>query len=96
MAYKESDLQLIVGNFQKPHITLASTSVLEGVEYYYSLLLNALTFHLPISNEGTTLKTVEEFRYHGSVISIDCLLEKEISVRSCKPIKPLDICIHEY
>ena len=96
MAHKESDLQLIVDRFVEasclfgPTISLGKTEVLLQTAHGFTVLSPS------ISIEGTTLKSVEEFKYCGSIISGDGSLVKEICARICKanqtPWMPAYMC----
>ncbi|XP_062841273.1 uncharacterized protein LOC134300780 [Trichomycterus rosablanca] len=92
MAHTESALQLIVNKFAEASHLFGLTISLGKTEVLFqpSPSSTDLTACRPsISIKGTELKTVEEFRYLGSVISSDGSLDKEINARICKASQAL-------
>ncbi|KAL8577650.1 hypothetical protein ACOMHN_060761 [Nucella lapillus] len=89
MAHTESALQLIVNMFAVASCLFGLTIILGKTEVLFQPSPLTTGCHPSISIEGTELKTVEEFKYIGSVISSDGALDKEINVKICKASQAL-------
>ncbi|PFX16641.1 Craniofacial development protein 2 [Stylophora pistillata] len=84
MAHTVSTLQLTVEKFAEASRLFGLTISLQKTEVLFQSS-PLTTDHRPsISIEGTELRTVDEFKYLGSVISSDSSLDKEIDARICK------------
>ena len=90
MAHTEVDLQLIVSKFAEASQLFGFTISLGKTDVLYQPS-PASTVHDPptILIGDTDLKTVEHFKYLGSVISSDCSLDREISTRINKTSQAL-------
>ncbi|KAL8569000.1 hypothetical protein ACOMHN_038524 [Nucella lapillus] len=88
-AHTESTLQLIVNKFAETSCLLGLTISLGKTDVLFQPSPLIPGHHPSISIEGTELKTVEEFKYLGSVISSDGSLDKEINARICKASQAL-------
>ncbi|KAL8619589.1 hypothetical protein ACOMHN_019645 [Nucella lapillus] len=89
MAHTESPLQFIVNKFAEASRLFGLTISLGKTEVLFQPSPLTTGHHPSISIEGTELKTVEEFKYLGSVTSNDGSLDKEINARICKASQPL-------
>ncbi|KAL8622337.1 hypothetical protein ACOMHN_043341 [Nucella lapillus] len=89
MAHTESALQLIVNKFAEASRLFGLTISLGKTEVLFQPSPFTTGSHPSISIKGTELKTVEEFKYLGSVISSDGSLDKEINARICKASEAL-------
>ena len=89
MAHSESDLQIIVNKFAEASRLFCLTISLGKTEVLFQPAPAAVAHRPTISIDGTQLKTVDDFKYLGSVISSDGSLDKEISVRMCKASQAL-------
>ncbi|KAL8595295.1 hypothetical protein ACOMHN_020048 [Nucella lapillus] len=89
MAHTEFALQLIVNKFAEASRLFGLTISLGKTEVLFQPSPLTPGRHLSISIEGTELKTVEEFKYLGSVSSRDGSLDKEINARICKASQAL-------
>ena len=89
MAHRESDLQIIVSKFAKASLLFGLTISLGKTEVLFQPTPVAVAHRPTISNDGTQLKTVDDFKYLGSVISSDGSLDKDISTRICKTSQAL-------
>ncbi|XP_063609394.1 uncharacterized protein LOC134783447 [Penaeus indicus] len=86
MAHTEEDLQFIVDQFSQAARLFGLTISLPKTEVLYQ----STTATLPnITIEGTQLKTVEDFKYLGSVIGNDGSFDKEINSRISKASQAL-------
>ncbi|XP_063615806.1 uncharacterized protein LOC134788997 [Penaeus indicus] len=85
MAHTEEDLQFIVDVFT------SGTALWRYNKFAKTEVLYQSTTATPpnITIEGTQLKTVDDFKYLGSVISNDGSLDKEINSRICKASQAL-------
>ncbi|XP_063594887.1 uncharacterized protein LOC134771856 [Penaeus indicus] len=86
MAHTEEDLQFLVDQFSQAARLLGVTISLPKTE-----VLHQSTTATPpnITIEGTQLKTVEDFKYLGSVVDNDGSLDKKINSRICKASQAL-------
>ena len=89
MAHSESDLQIIVNKFAEASRLFGLTISLGKTEALFQPAPAAVAHRPTISIDGTQLKTVDDFKYLGSVISSDGNLDKEISARICKASQAL-------
>ena len=89
MAHRESDLQIIVNKFEEASRLFGLSISLGKTEVLYQPTPAAVAHRPTISMDGTQLKTVDDFKYLGSVISKDRSLDKEISARICKASQAL-------
>ena len=89
MAHRESDLQIIVNKFAEASRLFGLTISLGKAEVLFQPLPAAVAHRPTISIDGTQLKTVDDFKYFGSVISSDGSLDKEISALICKASQAL-------
>ena len=89
MGHKESDLQLIADKLVEASHLFSLTISLGKTEVLLWSAPGSTILSPLLSIEGATLKTVERFKYLGSIISSECLLDKEISERICKTIQAL-------
>ncbi|KAL8570335.1 hypothetical protein ACOMHN_035753 [Nucella lapillus] len=85
----ESALQLIVNKFAEAFYLFGLTISLGKTEVLFQPSPLTTGRHPSISIEETELKTVEECKYLGSVISSDGSLDKEINARICKASQAL-------
>ena len=84
MAHRESDLQIIVNMFAEASRLFGLTISIGKTEVLFQPAPAAAAHQPTISIDGTQLKTVDDFKYLGSVMSSDGSLDKEISARICK------------
>lgn len=89
MAHTEAALQLIVDKFAEASRLFGLTISLGKTEVLYQPTPLSTDSQPSISIEGTELKTVEDFKYLGSIISCDGSLDKEINARICKASQAL-------
>ncbi|PFX12093.1 RNA-directed DNA polymerase from mobile element jockey [Stylophora pistillata] len=89
MAHSESTLQLTVDKFAEASRLFGLTISLGKTEVLLQPSPLATDHRPSISIEGTELRTVEEFKYLGSVISSDSSLDKEINAMICKASQAL-------
>ena len=89
MAHKESDLQIIVNKFAEASHLFGLTISLGKTEVLFQPAPAAVAHRPTISTDGAQLKTVDDFKYLGSVISSDGGLDKEISAGICKSSQAL-------
>ena len=69
LAHKESDLQLIMDKFAEASHLFNTTISLGKTEILLQPTPGSTALSPSISTEGTILKTVQEFKYFGSIIS---------------------------
>ena len=86
MAHREHDLQIIVNKFAEASRLLGLTISLGETEVLSQPAPAAVANEPTISINGTQLKTVDDFKYLGSVISS---LDKESAPGSARPAKLL-------
>ena len=89
MAHTESALQHIVDKFAEATRLFGLTISLGKTEVLFQPSPLAAGHQPSIAIDGTYLKTVEEFKYLGSVISNDGPLDKEINARISKASQAL-------
>ena len=89
MVHRESDLQVIVNKFAEASRLLGLTVSLCETEALFQPAPASLAHRPTISIDGTQLKTIDDFKYRGSVISSDGSLDKEISARIWKASQAL-------
>jgi hypothetical protein len=89
MAHTESALQHTVDKFAEAFRLFGLTISLGKTEVMFQPTPTSARGPPSISIEGTKLKTVEEFKYLGSVISNDGSLDKEVNARICKASQAL-------
>ena len=90
MAHTEVDLQLIVSKFAEASQLFGLTISLGKTEVLYQPSPASTVNDPPTILIGdTALKTVEHFKYLGSVVSSDCSLDREISTRINKASQAL-------
>ena len=89
MAHNERDLQMIVDKFAEASNLFGLTISLGKTEVLFQPAPLSNIDPPTITIEGTELKTVEAFKYLGSVISSDGSLDKEISSRISKASQAL-------
>ena len=89
MAHRESDFQIIVNKFAEASRLFGLTIGRGETEVLFQSAPAAVEHRPTISIDGTQLKTVDDFKYLGSVISSDGSLDKEISARICKASQAL-------
>ena len=89
MAQRESDLQTIVNKFAEACRPIGLTISLGKTDVLFQTAPAAVAHRLTISTDGTQLKTVDDFKYLGSVISSDGSLDKEIIALICKASQAL-------
>lgn len=88
IAHKESDLQLIINKFAESSRLFGLTFSLGNTEVLVQSAPDSTAPPL-VSIEGAELKSMEDFKYLGSVISSDGTLDKEINARFCKASQAL-------
>ena len=76
VAHRESDLQIIVNKFAEASNLFGLTISLGKTEILFQLASAAVARRLTISTDGTQLKTVDDFKYLGNVISSDGSLDR--------------------
>ena len=90
MVHTEVDLQLIVSKFAEASQLFGLTISLGKTEVLYQPSPASTVNDPPTILIGdTALKTVEHFKYLGSVVSSDCSLDREISTRINKASQAL-------
>ena len=89
VAHRESDLQAIVNKFAEASRLFGLTISRGKTEVLFQPAPAAVAHRPTISIDGTQLKTADDFKYLGSVISINGSLDKEISARICKASQAL-------
>ena len=89
MAQREPDLQVIANKFSEASRLFGLTISLGKTEVLFQLAPTSVAQRPTISTDGTQLKTVDDFKCIGSVISSDGSLDKEISARICKASQAL-------
>ena len=89
MAHGESDLQVIVNKNAEASRLFGLTISLGKTEVLFQPAPAAVAHQSTSSIDGTQLKSVDDFKYLGSVISSDGCLDKEINARICKASQPL-------
>ena len=87
MAHRESDLQIMVNKLAEASRLFGLTISLGKTEVLFQPAPVAVAHRPTISIDGTQLKTVDDSKYLGSVISSGGNLDKEISARICKVSK---------
>ncbi|KAL6487614.1 hypothetical protein MHYP_G00042400 [Metynnis hypsauchen] len=86
MAHTEPAIQRIVDKFTEASRLFGLTISLGKTEVLFQPSPLSTGRRPSIFIEGTELKTVEQFKYLGSIISDDGALDREISVRICKAL----------
>ena len=89
MAHRESDLQIIFNKFAEASRLPGLTISLGKTEVLFQPAPASVAYRPTISIDGTQLKTVDDFKYLGSVISSDGSLDKEINALICKASQAL-------
>ena len=90
MAHTEADLQMIVDKFAEASRLFGLTISLGKTEVLFQPAPASNSATPPsITINGTLLKTVQDFKYLGSVISNDGSIDKEINARLCKASQAL-------
>ena len=89
MAHTESALQRIVDKFAEASRLFGLTISLGKTEVLFQPSPLSTGNPPSITIEETELKTVDEFKYLGSVISNDGSIDKEINLRICKASQAL-------
>ena len=89
MVHTESDLQVIIDKFAGTSRLFGVTISLGKTEVLFQPAPASVAHRPTISIDGTQLKTVNDFKYLGSVISNDGSLDREISARIARPTKLL-------
>ena len=89
MARKEPDLQVIVNKLAEASRLFGLTIGLGKTEVLFQAAPASVAHRPTTSTDGTQLKTVDDFKYLGSVINSDGSLDKEISAQICKASQAL-------
>ena len=84
MAYMTSDLQIMLSNFSDAYKMFGLTISLGRTGVLVQPAPDNIASPLSITIDGKELKTVDSFKYLGSVISNNGQLDKEIYVRIIK------------
>lgn len=89
IAHKESDLQLIINKFAESSRLFGLTFSLGNTEVLVQSAPDSTAPPPLVSIEGAELKSMEDFKHLGSVISSDGTLDKEINAMFCKASQAL-------
>ena len=89
MPHRQSDVQVIVNKFAEASRLFGLTISLGKTEVLFQPAPASVAHRPTISTDGTQLRTVDNFRYLGSVVSSDGSLDKQIGARICKASQAL-------
>ena len=89
LAHRDFDLQVIVKEFAGVSRLFGLTINLGKTKVLFQPASASVAHRPTISIDGTQLKTVDDFKYLGSVISSDGSLDKKFSARICKTSQAL-------
>ena len=89
MYHKPGDLQVMLSKFSEAANQFGLTISLGKTEVLFQPAPNSNAPQPTLTIEDTELKTVDSFKYLGSVISNDTFLDTQISARIGKPSQAL-------